>query len=133
MALVILDFSKPAAVNKIHKDIIPPIKIENTVSKPASFKSFFESHFSLTKAACRNILYGTTVVPIKPAMIRRLPSGILKKLEGDINSPKSTPTKKTVNMNEILIIRTREIKILSKNLLFPKKIIKNAINPVKIT
>ena len=66
-------------------------------------------------------------------MISRLPSGILKKLEGDINSPKSTPTKKTVNMNEILITSTREIKILSKNLLFPKKIIKNAINPVKIT
>ena len=41
---------------KIHKDIIPPIKIENTVSKLASFKSFFELHFSLTKAACRNIL-----------------------------------------------------------------------------
>ena len=60
-------------------------------------------------------------MPIKPAMIRRLPSGILKKLEGDINSPKSTPTKKTVNMNEILITSTREIKILSKNLLFPKK------------
>ena len=66
-------------------------------------------------------------------MIKRLPSGILKKLEDDINSPKSTPTKKTVNMNETLIISTSKIKILSKNLLFPKKIIKKAIKPVKIT
>ena len=119
---------KPAAVSRIHTEINPPIEIDTIVSKFANLKSLLLSHLLFTNATCRKILYGTTVVPIKPAMVKILSGGKLKRFEDESNESKSTPTIKTVNTKEKLIIKTRIISIFSKILLFPK-IIKGRAKP----
>ena len=61
-------------------------------------------------------------------MVKILSGGKLKRFEDEINESKSTPTIKTVNTKEKLIIKTRMISIFSKTLLLPK-IIKGRAKP----
>ena len=77
---------KPAAVSRIHTEINPPIEIDAIVSKFAKLKSLLLSHLLFTNATCKKILYGTTVVPIKPAMVKILSGGKLKRFEDEILS-----------------------------------------------
>jgi len=56
-------------------EIIPPNTTANKVSIFTNFKSDILSHLSLTNDACKKILYGTTVVPIKPIITNKLPLG----------------------------------------------------------
>jgi hypothetical protein len=51
---------------------IPPKTMEITVSFLANFKSLSCFHFSLTNTACKNKLYGATVVPTNQ-IIARIP------------------------------------------------------------
>jgi len=105
-----------AAETMIAIETNPPKIIEMIVSFLANDKSSLLCHLSLTKEACKNKLYGTTVVPIRPIIINKLWSGNV-----GINIPFNIAKRSgfvtiAVIKKEILIIKTKVMSAFSKNL-----------------
>src|SRR5680860_418489 len=61
-----------AAATMTDMETSPPRTIATTVSLRAEGKSDSDFHFSLTKAACKKRLYGTTVVPTRAMTVKIL-------------------------------------------------------------
>ena len=97
-------------------DTSPPNIIAINVSLLANFKSFSDFHFSLTKAACKKRLYGTTVVPTKAIMVKIPPSGIDGTNKPFINCQRLGWVNTAVIIKDKLIIRTKNINTFSKAL-----------------
>jgi hypothetical protein len=92
--------------------MMPPrtmeIVVSDRLSTSASRVGTDSGHFSWTELACRNRLYGTTVVPIRAATVMSAPEGML-----GTNAPArilpTSPgriTMTAVNMNTTLITIT---------------------------
>ena len=82
----------------------------------ANFKSAVLFQRSLTKEACKNKLYGTTVVPIKPIIVSKLFSGNLGINIPFISSNTFGFVTIAVIKNETLITKTKVTSAFSKNL-----------------
>ena len=114
-----------APVMMIHPEIKPPMVTAMMVSFFTNGKSCTFCHFWRITSACKNKLYGTTVVPINPTTVSRLSDGS-DGLNPFNNCKKSGADMMAVAKNAILIKTTNAIKNLSICLKVPKYNNKNA-------
>ena len=103
----------------IDSDTKPP---KLTAKKVSRRKACNERLSFFTKAACRNKLYGTTVVPNKPTIVK-----VSLELNEGINMPRRTSitlgwVRTAVNTKEILINKTIPMRMFFKSLWDPKTI-----------